>query len=225
MPSREGRTHAPAPSLRDVFRSDSVPAARLRIDARQPIYATGGEDDAMYLVETGRVKLFLSSESGRDCLLAIYTAGDVFGESCFDGSRKRAESAYAMSRTAVRRLSRRDFLAEVRRKELSNELLRLLAERLTDGQVMIVDLITSDSERRLAKTLLDLAEKLGTPDGPYIRIEQRVSHEDLSQMVGTTRPRVTAFIQNFKRLGIIDTPGPRSIRVHRQHIRDYLSQD
>lgn len=222
MPSREGRTHAPAPSLRDVFRSDSVPAARLRVDARQPIYATGEEDDAIYLVESGRVKLFMSSESGRDCLLAIYTAGDVFGESCFQSPDKRVESAAAMTRAIVRRLSRRDFLLEVQRAQLNDELLRHLAGRIAEGQAMILDLITSDSEKRLAKMLLDLAEKLGTPDGPFIRVEQRVSHEDLSQMVGTTRPRVTAFLQNFKRTGIIDTPGPRSIRVHRQRIREFL---
>src|SRR5215212_9882543 len=223
MPSREGRTHAPAPSLRDVFRSDSVPAARLRIDARQPIYATGDEDDAMYLVETGRVKLFMSSEGGRDCLLSIYTAGDIFGESCFESSDKRVESASAMSRVIVRRLPRREFLLEVRRAGLTDELLRHLAGRIAEGQAMILDLITSDSERRLARMLLALAEKLGTPDGPYIRIEQRISHEDLSQMVGTTRPRVTAFIQNFRRQGIIDTPGPRSIRVHLQRIAEFLA--
>jgi len=225
MPSREGRTHAPAPSLRDVFRSDSVPAARLRVDARQPIYATGDEDDAMYLVESGRVKIFMSSESGRDCLLAIYTAGDVFGESCFASAVKRPESASAMNRAVVRRLSRRDFLHEVRRSQLTDELLRHLAARIGEGQGMILDLVTSDSERRLAKMLLNLAEKLGTPDGPYVRVEQRISHEDLSQMVGTTRPRVTAFLQNFKRMGMIDTPGPRSIRVHRQRVREFLGLD
>ena len=176
----------------------------------------------MYLVESGRAKLFMSSESGRDCLLAIYTAGDVFGESCFESSEKRVESASAMSRVIVRRLPRRDFLHEVRRAQLTDELLRHLASRIAEGQAMILDLITSDSERRLAKMLLHLAEKLGTADGPYVRVEQRISHEDLSQMVGTTRPRVTAFLQNFKRLGIIDTPGPRSIRVHRQRIREFL---
>ncbi|MBV9493281.1 MAG: Crp/Fnr family transcriptional regulator [Acidobacteria bacterium] len=211
----------PPSTLRDVFRGESMPL--LRLDAQQTIYATGDDDDSMYFVESGRVKLFLSSESGRDCLLAIYTSGDIFGESCFAGADKRLESASALGPTTIRRLQRRDFIVEVGRAELTDALLRHLATRIAERQVTILDLVTSDSERRLAKTLFELAQKLGTPEGPYIRIDERVSQEELSQMVGTTRPRVTAFMQRFRTEGIIDTPDPRSIRIHRERMLAYLA--
>ena len=85
----------------------------------------------------------------------------------------------------------------------------------------VFDLITNDSARRLAKTLLTFAERLGVPDGPFLRLE-RISHEELSQIVGTTRPRITAFMQRFRKLGMIQTEG-RTIRVNRQRAREFLA--
>ena len=220
MPATDGRENPPAPSLRDVFESPS--SARVRVDAQHSIYATGDDDDAMYLIESGQVKLSMSSAAGKDCLLAIYTAGEVFGESCFVGSPRRFESALAMAPTVVRRVSRRDLLAELKTSAAAPALIRHLASRLADRQNAVFDLITMDAERRLAKTLLSVAEKLGTSDGPYLRLGQRVSHEELSQIVGTTRPRITAFMQRFRRLGLVEDTTHRSISVHREKTRKFL---
>jgi CRP-like cAMP-binding protein len=208
--------------LREVFDRESLADARVRVDAQHSVYASGDEDDALYLIESGQVKLSMSSAEGQDCLLAIYTAGEVFGESCFTGSGKRFETATAMQPTLVRRVSRRDFLQEVDRASASEALLRHLALRMADRQTAVFDLITMDSERRLAKVLLDFAEKLGTSDGACLRLDQRVLHEELSQIVGTTRPRVTAFMQRFRTLGLIETTG-RSIGVHPQRVREFLA--
>ena len=220
MPSIDGRENPTAPSLRDAFESPS--SARLRVDAQHSIYATGDDDDAMYLIESGQVKLWMSSAAGKDCLLAIYTAGDVFGESCFASSPRRFESASAMSPTVIRRVSRRDFLAELKTPAATEALLRHVASRLAERQTAVFDLITIDAARRLAKVLLVLAEKLGTADGPYLRLGQRISHEDLSQIVGTTRPRITAFMQRFRRLGLIEDTAHRSISVDREKTREFL---
>lgn len=224
MPSKDGRAHALAPSLRDVFERDSLSTARMRVDVQESVYAPGDEDDSMYLIESGQVKLSMASASGKDCLLAVYTAGEIFGESCFDGSGKRYESALAMQPTVVRRASRRDFLAETTRASAIEALLRHLAGRLSDLHVAVFDLVTMDSERRLAKVLLQFAEKLGTVDGPFLRLEQKISHEELSQIVGTTRPRVTAFMQKFRTRGLVETVG-RAILVNRQKTREFLAGD
>lgn len=223
MPSIDGRAHAHVPSLRDVFDRDTLADTRVRVDAQQPVYATGDEDDSLYLIESGQVKLYMSSEEGKDCLLAVYTAGEVFGESCFAAVR-RFESATAMQPTIVRRASRRDFLAEVERASAIDALLAHIARRLADRQSAVFDLITIDSERRLAKVLLAFAEKLGRQDGAYLRLDQRISHEELSQIVGTTRPRITAFMQGFRKAGLIETTG-RSIGVHCQLLREFLARD
>jgi CRP/FNR family transcriptional regulator, cyclic AMP receptor protein len=224
MPSIDGRATAQQPSLREIFDRDSLADTRQRVDAQQSIYATGDEDDSLYLIESGQVKLSMASAGGKDCLLAIYTVGEVFGESCLTGSGKRFESAIAMRPTSVRRATRREFLAEVDRAAAFETLLRHVASRLAERQTAVFDLVTTASERRLAKVLLTFAEKLGTPDGPFLRLGQSVSHEELSQIVGTTRPRVTEFMQRFRIAGLIETSG-RSISVHRQRIREFLARD
>jgi CRP/FNR family cyclic AMP-dependent transcriptional regulator len=210
-------------SLREVF--DRYPlASRVRFDAQQWVYATGDDDDSLYLIDAGQVKLSMASAEGKDCLLAIYGAGEVFGESCFGAAHKRAETATTMLGCVIRRATRRDFLKQVEHHGAIEALLQHLADRLDDRQCAVFDLITNDSEQRLAKVLLAFAERLGTPDGPFLRLDQRISHEELSQIVGTTRPRITAFMQRFRTLGLIDTSG-REIRVHRQRARQFLAGD
>jgi CRP/FNR family cyclic AMP-dependent transcriptional regulator len=217
----------PAPakplSLREVF--DRCPlASRVRFDAQQWVYATGDDDDSLYLIDAGQVKLSMASAEGKDCLLAIYGAGQVFGESCFSSAHKRVETATSMQGCVVRRAARREFLAAIEKIGAMESLLQHLADRLDDRQMAVFDLITNDSEQRLAKVLLTFAERLGSPDGPYLRLEQRISHEELSQIVGTTRPRITAFMQHFRKLGLIDTAS-REIRVHGQRTREFLAGD
>jgi CRP-like cAMP-binding protein len=224
MPSKDGRAHAQAPSLREVFDRDATPDARVRVEAHQPVYATGDEDDSMYLIESGQVKLSLSSAAGKDCLLAIFTAGEVFGESCFNGHERRIENAIAMQTSIVRRIPRRDFLAAVERATATSTLLRHLAARLTERENAVFDLVTMPSERRLAKVLLEIAERLGTRNGAHLTLDQRISHEDLSQIVGTTRPRITAFLAKFKKLGLLDRDG-RMIKVHVEKTREYVMRD
>jgi CRP/FNR family transcriptional regulator, cyclic AMP receptor protein len=207
-----------------MFDRHSLASNRLRIEGQHPVYATGEEDDAIYLVEQGQVKISMASAEGKDCLVAIYGPGELFGESCFTGNSRRSESATTMTFTIVRRASRRDFLAEVDRANVTELLLRHLAQRLEERQLAVFDLITNDSEKRLAKVLLTFAEKLGRVDGPFLRLEHRISHEELSQIVGTTRPRITAFMQRFRSLSLIETTG-RSISVHPQLTREFLAKE
>ena len=214
---------AKAPSLRDVFERHTLVTTRVRLDGQRAFYATGDDDDAIYLIDSGYVKLSMASVEGKDCLLTIHGAGEVFGESCFTGT-KRNETATAMNVTSVRRATRRDLLAEIQRTGTMDLLLRHLAGRLAERQMAVFDLITSDSERRLAKVLLEFAQKLGTPNGPYLKIDQHISHEELSQIVGTTRPRITAFMQRFRTLGLIQTAG-RSIAVHQPRTTAFLAHD
>jgi CRP-like cAMP-binding protein len=228
MPTHnDGRAHL-APSLREVFDRVSLADTRVRVDAQAPIYANGDEDESMYLIESGQVKLSMSSAAGKDCLLAIYTAGDVFGESCFASSlstsTKRFETATAMQPTVVRRASRRDFLAAVERTKATEVLLTHLARRIAERQTAVFDLVTMPSERRLAKVLLGVAEELGVAEDPYLKLDQKISHEELSQIVGTTRPRITAFIQRFRERGLVVTSG-RAINVHREKLRDFAESE
>ena len=224
MPTNDGRAPLLAPSLREVFDRASTADARLRVNAQESIYASGDEDESMYLIESGQVKLSMASAAGKDCLIAIYMKGEVFGESCFTAAPKRFETATAMQPTVVRRMARREFVAEVERLKATETLLRHLASRIADRQSAVFDLITMPSELRLAKVLLDTSEKLGVRDGAYMRLDPKISHEELSQIVGTTRPRITAFMQRFRQLGLIDKAG-RAILVHPAKMRAFVEQD
>jgi CRP/FNR family cyclic AMP-dependent transcriptional regulator len=210
-----------ATSLRELFNRVARIEAPVRVDAQQAIYANGDDDDSMYLIESGQVKLSMASAEGKDCLLAIYTAGEAFGESCF-GSGKRFENATAMQPTVVRRASRRALLNEAERARGTETLLRHVVSRLVERQTAVFDLVTMPSEQRLAKVLLGFAEKLGKVEGAFVSLE-RISHEDLSQMVGTTRPRITAFMQRFRQLGLIETAG-RAIKVDHAKTRAFLEE-
>jgi CRP/FNR family cyclic AMP-dependent transcriptional regulator len=217
------KTPAPAQaSLREMFDRHTLATVRVRLDAQRSFYATGDDDDSLYLIDSGFVKLSMASVQGKDCLLAVYGAGEVFGESCFAG--KRNETATAMNITVVRRASRRAIVAELHRAGAMDTLLHHLAGRLADRQVAVFDLITIDSERRLARALLQFAARLGIADGPLLRLQQHISHEELSQIVGTTRPRITAFMQRFRTLGLIETSG-RTISVHGSRMTAFLARD
>jgi CRP/FNR family cyclic AMP-dependent transcriptional regulator len=95
-----------------------------------------------------------------------------------------------------------------------------LAVRIADQQQVIANLVTADSEQRLGKTLLQLARKLGKQDPRSIRIERKISHEELSEMVGATRPRISKFMQRFRVLGLIETSAERFLIIKEKKLTD-----
>jgi CRP-like cAMP-binding protein len=99
-----------------------------------------------------------------------------------------------------------------------------LAVRIADQQQVISHLVTVDSEQRLGKTLLQLARKLGKQDPRSVRIEQKISHEELSEMVGTTRPRISKFMQRFRNLGLIERSAENFLIIKEKKLTDYLAQ-
>ena len=102
--------------------------------------------------------------------------------------------------------------------------MRYLAVRIADQQQVIANLVTVDSEQRLGQTLLQLARTMGKKDPRSIRIELKISHEELSEMVGTTRPRISLFMQRFHNLGLIETNRDRFLIIKEHKLTDYLAQ-
>src|SRR6185503_2557308 len=100
-----------------------------------------------------------------------------------------------------------------------------LAMRMEERQTAFFQRVTMVAEQRLAQVLIQLADKFGTPEGPYLRVEQHLSHEELSQFVGTTRPRVSEFMKHFRELGVIGPSDQRVIRVHRPKALKFLSTE
>jgi CRP/FNR family cyclic AMP-dependent transcriptional regulator len=205
--------------LREVENSRAVKFAR-----HENVYTVGEQDDMVYIIETGQVKLVMDTPEGKECILAIHSAGDIFGELCLSGISGRLETAITMKATTVKRVSSAQFFARLGRDSLFEGFVRYLAVRVADQQQVISNLVMVDSEQRLGQTLLLLGRTMGKKDPRSIRIELKISHEELSEMVGTTRPRISMFMQRFKNLGLIEMNKERFLIIKESKLTAYLAQ-
>ena len=200
----------------------SYPAVNVVKDGN--LYTLGDRGNSVYFIESGQIKLVMLTPDGRECLLAILTAGDICGEGCLAGFGERQETATAMTAAVVRALPCPQLLALLNREGLLPGLIHYLAERIADQQATIANLLTVDSEQRLGKILLRLARKLGKQDPRSLRIEQRITHEELAAMVGTTRPRISTFMMRFRELGLIEFSAERFLIIKELKLSAYLGQ-
>ena len=210
--------------LRDSLQHATLHSRTIKVARHAHVYTCGDQDDAVYFIESGQVKLLMVSAEGRECLLAIHSGGDIFGELCLSGLGTRLETATAMEATTLKQITSAQFFARLSRDSLIEGFVRYLAVRIADQQQIIANLVTVDSEQRLGKTLLQLARTMGKKDPRSIRIELKITHEELSEMVGTTRPRISFFMQRFHNLGLIETNRERFLIIKEQQLSDYLAQ-
>jgi len=205
--------------IRETMNSRAVKIAR-----HANVYTCGDQDEMVYFVESGQIKLLMLSSEGKECLLAIHSEGDIFGELCLSGLGARVETATAMKVTTLKQIPCSQFFARLSHDSLFEGFVRYLAVRIADQQQVIANLVTVDSEQRLGQTLLQLARTMGKKDPRSIRIELKISHEELSEMVGTTRPRISLFMQRFHNLGLIETNRERFLIIKEKKLTDYLAQ-
>ena len=210
--------------LRESLARETANTRAVRIAPHANVYACGDQDEMVYFIESGQIKLLMLSSEGKECLLAIHSAGDIFGELSLSGVGARYETATAMKQTIVKQIPCSQFFARLFRDGLSEGFVRYLAVRVADQQQVIANLVTVDSEQRLGQTLLQLARTMGKKDPRSIRIELKISHEELSEMVGTTRPRISLFMQRFRNLGLIEINSDHFLIIKENKLTEYLAQ-
>ena len=210
--------------MRDSLQHETLNSRAVTIARHANVYTCGDQDEMVYFIETGQIKLLLLSPEGKECLLAIHSGGDIFGELCLAGLGARHETATAMKQTKIKQIPCARFFARLSRDSLSEGFVRYLAVRIADQQHVIANLVTADSEQRLGQTLLQLARTMGKKDPRSIRIELKISHDELSEMVGTTRPRISFFMQRFRNLGLIETNSDHFLIIKENKLTDYLAQ-
>lgn len=169
----------------------------------QSIYTIGDSAIGVYFLESGRIKLLVSSPEGKEGLVGIAVPGDLFGELSLAGACRRDETASAMDDSTVIRVPVIAFLSHLRQHSLVEGFAHYLAWHAAEQRKIIGHLLTLDCEHRLAEVLLRMAERCGKQALHAKRIDQRITHEELAQMVGTTRPRVSEFMCKFRKLGLI----------------------
>ncbi|HUP38250.1 MAG TPA: Crp/Fnr family transcriptional regulator [Candidatus Limnocylindria bacterium] len=177
----------------------------------QVIFAQGVPADAVFYLERGQVKLTVVSERGKAAIVAILGPGDFFGEGCLAGQPARMATASAMTEAAVVRVERQAMLRLLHERSVFSE--RFMAHLLARNvrfEEDLVDQLFNSSEKRLARVLLLLA-RFGK-EGATEPVVPRVSQEVLAEMVGTTRPRISGFMNKFRRLGFIEYNG--GLHVH-----------
>lgn len=210
--------------LRASIRPTLPFASTVNVSKGKHIYICGDQDDNVYLIETGQIKTLALSPDAKACLLAIYTDGDLFGELCLTGGR-RVETATAMKDSVLKKIKRDNFLRRLTEDALHESFIKYLVQRLAEQQDIIRTLVTADSEHRLAAALLQLANKLGKRDGGNITIERKISQQELSDMVGTTRTRIGHFLQKFRGLRLIVSAPEAFLIVNEANLKAYLWED
>jgi CRP-like cAMP-binding protein len=185
----------------------------LRHTATQPVFHQGNLADAVFYLQHGRAKLTVISKRGKEATVTLLAAGDFFGEESMAGvDALRTSTASAVSVCMVLRIER-DRMLHVLHDEhaFSDFFMQFILTRGIRTQADLVDQLFNSSERRLARTLLLMAEfgKEGEPE-PLI---PPVTQETLAEMIGTTRSRVSFFMNRFRKLGYIEYHG--RIRVHK----------
>ena len=210
--------------LRDSLQRETEHVHLVTIVRHANVYTCGDRDEMVYFIESGRIKLLMLSPEGKECLLAIHSAGDIFGELCLSGLGSRPDTATAMEETLLKKIPGSQFLARLRRDSLFEDFVRYMSLRIADQQQAITNLVTVDSEQRLSKMLLQLAHTLGKKIQQTTRIELKISHDELSEMVGTTRPRISFFMQRFRNLGLIETNLNRFLVINEMKLADYLAR-
>lgn len=178
---------------------------------RQAIYAQGDKADAMFCIRNGNVKLTVASKSGKKAVIAILRPGDLFGEGCLTARSLRMCTATAIEPSTIARVKRATIVRIVDEEPAFAKLfISYLLVRIGRFQEEFVDQIFSSSEKRLARILLLLAG-FGLQSKPEPAV-LKVSQETLAEMVGTTRSRVSCFMNRFRQMGLIDYNG--TLRVH-----------
>jgi CRP/FNR family transcriptional regulator, cyclic AMP receptor protein len=185
----------------------------VQIEPRQTFFSQGDPADFVFYLQAGRAKIAVVSQAGKEATIAIVSEGDFVGEGSLAAvPGLRLSTATAITACTAMKISREEMIRVMHEeRDFSDLFMKFLLTRSMRIQADLVDQLFNSSERRLARVLLLMAE-FGRP-GEQQRLIPKISQETLAEMVGTTRSRVSFFMNRFRKLGFIDYDG--RIRVHR----------
>jgi CRP/FNR family transcriptional regulator, cyclic AMP receptor protein len=180
---------------------------------KQPIFGQGDSSDAVFYIQKGKVRLTVLSQYGKEATIGILNQGDFFGEGCLTGQPLRLCSAAALTDCCVMRIEKKSMMEVLHREHaFSDMFVAYLLTRNLRYEEDLVDQLFNSSEKRLARILLLLAN-FGKDKKPEVAIP-KISQETLAEMVGTTRSRVSFFMNRFRKLGFIDYDVGKELQVH-----------
>jgi CRP/FNR family cyclic AMP-dependent transcriptional regulator len=176
----------------------------------QVVFSQGDVADAVFYIQQGKVKLTVVSEQGKEAVIAILGPGHFFGEGCLNGHPLRIATTRAIDECVITRVDKATMIATIHSEpEFSELFMSYLLTRSSRIEEDLIDQLFNSSEKRLARLLLLLANfgKEGRPEP----IVGKYSQETLAEMIGTTRSRVSFFMNKFRKLGFIEYNGKLEI--------------
>jgi len=175
------------------------------------IFRQSGPADSVFYIQKGRVKIVVTSQQGKEAVVGILGVGDFFGEGCLIGQSLRLATAKAMIDSEVTRVARTEMVRLLQAEpEFGEVFMKHLLTRNSRVEEDLIDQLFNSSEKRLARTLLLLAN-FGKNGGPQ-PITTTISQATLAEIIGTTRPRVSHFMNKFRKLGFIEYNG--HLQIH-----------
>jgi CRP/FNR family transcriptional regulator, cyclic AMP receptor protein len=179
--------------------------------AGQIIFSQGDPADSVFYIVRGKIKISATSEQGREAIVGVLGEGDFFGEGCLISQRLRLATAVSITDSAVMRIEKAEMIRVLRVEPALAEVFTAhLLTRNSRVEADLMDHLFNSSEKRLARTLLLLAN-FGKEGGPE-PIATKISQGTLAEMIGTTRPRVSFFMNKFRKLGFIEYNG--QLKIH-----------
>lgn len=173
---------------------------------KQAVFSQGDPADGVFYIQKGRVKLTVVSKRGKEAVIAVLQQGDFFGEGCLAAQPLRISSAAAMQNLTVMRIEKKTMVGLLQQEpEFAEMFIAYLLSRNIRIEEDLVDQLFNSSEKRLARLLLLLAH-YGKDSKPET-VLPKMSQETLAEMIGTTRSRVSYFMNRFRKMGFIDYNG------------------
>jgi CRP-like cAMP-binding protein len=185
----------------------------VQLESGEAFYSQGDQADSVFYLQKGRAKITVVSQAGKEATIALVSAGDFVGESALAAMPGlRLSTATAVIACTALKISRDEMIRVMHQEhDFSDLFLKFLLDRSMRIQADLVDQLFNSSEKRLARILLLMAE-FGQPGEPETLLP-KISQETLAEMIGTTRSRVSFFMNRFRKLGFIEYRG--HIRVHK----------
>jgi CRP/FNR family transcriptional regulator len=196
--------------------------AERRFERGQTVYCLDDPAEELFLIQDGRVKILRLSPDGQQKILDIYRPGDFFGELCICGGQRRTEQAVALDPLKTTSFQVQGLMKLLRRApDMVLEMLQLLCARLRESHDQIAALAFENIPRRLARELVRLA-RAETPAAGEDKVCLSLTHEELSQLVGTSREMITTIMNQFRQRGLLDY-ARREITLDPARMEEFLS--
>jgi CRP/FNR family transcriptional regulator, cyclic AMP receptor protein len=206
MPKRKKSKAAESFDAREYLETSGVKRKIVLYRKGQTIFSQGDMSQSVLYLQSGSVKITVTSSSGKEAVIALLRPGDFFGEGCIAGQPLRVAKASAMGPVSVLEIEKREMIRVIHEEhEFSDRFVAHMLKRNVRVEEDLVDQLFNSSEKRLARALLLIA-RYGNEGRPE-KIVARVSQGTLAEMIGTTRSRVSFFMNKFRKLGFIKYNG------------------